>query len=366
MFLGGLSVRGWPSSLKGERLELIGQAHQQAGDFRASHAAYQAAWDQLSRTSDSWRLSEIALHLADMCRQREAFREALRWYGVAKQCAERSKNSRLLLDAASGTAMAWRGLGRYATSLSAFSTLLSAYRRLKDQEGEAYVLWAMGTTERFAGRLAAADRHLAEAVRLYIRLRDASGLAYARCGWGGTLRMKGEAARSRALYAQGYRYFSKVGDRFGMAYASCGQGNALRMLGRLSDALPFMKRAERHYRRLRLAGPLGFVLWSRAMLETERSAWNEATRFLSEAEAAFQRAGDPRGLVYVILGRGELARARQKPAFLYYQRAANRARRLGLLFEEAHARVRLGEAAPSIYRRFGVSISFFSRYRSLP
>ena len=263
--------------------------------------------------------------------------------------------------------MAWRGLGRYATAIAAFSKLLPVYRRRNDREGEAFVLWAMGTTERFAGCLADADRHLKSAVRLYERLGDASGLAYARCGWGGTLRMRGDAARSRALYARGFRYFRRAGDRFGMAYASCGQGNAWRMLGRLSVAVPFMKRAEEFYRQLRLPGPLGFVLWSRAMLETERRAWSHATRFLAAAEAEFRRAKDPRGLVYVTLGKGELARARQKDSSLqYYRRADRQAGRLGLFFEQAHARVREGRADVSIYRRFGVSISLFSRFRSLP
>ena len=102
------------------------------------------------------------------------------------------------------------------------------------------------------------------------------------------------------------------------------------------------------------------------MLETERRAWKEASRYLLEAEAEFRRARDPRGLVYVTLGKGELARARQRPSSLYYRQSARQARRLGLPFEQAHARVRLGEANVSIYQRFGVSISLFSRYQSLP
>ena len=365
-FLGSLFAGGWPSSLRAERFELLGQAYQQGGDFRNGYRAFLSAWRALSKSEDSWRVADTALRLGDMCRQQEKFREAIRWYATAEARAKHPKSDRIRLDATCGRAMAFRGLGLYRTALPIFSRLLRGYRRRRDKEGEAYILWAMGTTERFAGRLSDADRHLEMAVRLYARLGDASGLAYARCGWGGTLRMMGYASRSRRLYALGFRTFRQTGDRFGLAYSSCGQGNALRMMGRLSAARLFMKRAEKNYRALRLPGPLGFVLWSRAMLEAECHSWREASTKLRGAESQFRRVRDLRGLVYVLLGKGELARAQGKPSSTVFDQAARAARRLGLPFEESHARVRSAKASGAIYRRFGVSIPLFSRYRSFP
>ncbi len=345
---------------------LRGEALQLQGDFREAYTSYRRAHARLTAAGDSWRLAEITLRLGDTARQLERFKEALRWYAAAKKYANAASSLRLALDASTGEGMALRGLGRYPDALRAFSTLLATYRRRRDREGAAYILWAMGSTARFAGRLASAARHLRAAAAAYGKLGDASGLAYARCGWGGTLRMMGYAEQSRRLYAQAYGTFQREGDRFGMAYSSCGQGNGFRMSGHLSKALPFMARAERGYRALRLHGPLGFVLWSRAQLLIERGDWLAAKRQLTQARTAFEKSNDPRGLVYVALGVAELARAQGKSFKPAFRRAGIAARRLHLSLEETHARVRSGEASISAYRSLGVSIRDFSRYRSLP
>ena len=336
------------------------------GDFRRAHDSFLRGFHYLTSGIDRWRLSEIALRLGDTSRQLEDFAGALRWYAAAQRHALSIKSIRLDLDAATGRAMALRGLGRYGHALKIFNQLLRSYRRRRDNEGAAYILWAMGTTERFSGRLAPACRHLRDAVTAYEKRNDASGLAYARCGWGGTLRMMGFADASRQQYALAYRTFRRENDRFGMAYASCGQANGLRMAGHLAEALPFMNRAERGYRALRLSGPLAFVLWSRAQLFIERGNWSAASRELREADRAFRSSRDPRGLVYVALGRAELARARGLDSQAAYLRAAKAAGQLHLLLEKTHARVRAGLAPISLYRPLGVSIKDFSQYRSLP
>lgn len=355
-----------PAALRSEWLETRARASQLVGDFRRAHADYARAWRLISRANDPWRLAEVSLRLGDTARQLEMFHAAMTWYDRAAKQATAAGNRRLSLDALSGHAMSLRGLGRYDAALKLFARLLRAYRDGRDREGAAYALWAMGTTERFAGRLAGANRHLAAAVQAYKKLGEGSGLAYAWCGWGGTLRMMGYAKRSGSLYAMAYRSFRRDNDRFGMAYASCGQGNARRMAGQLAAALPFMARAERGYRALKLHGPLGFVLWSRAQLLIERNRCVEAARQLTAAEASFRAARDPRGLVYVSLGWAELAKARGLPAAGLYRKAAREARNLGLTLEETHARVRSGTAQPSVYGALGVSLAHFSTYRSLP
>jgi len=358
--------RAVPSALHAEWCELHGEALQQAGDFRSAHASYRQAHRRLKSSTDRWRRAEISLRLGDTARQIEAFADAIRWYTAAEGHARAVTSQRLALDAATGKAMALRGQGRYADALRLFTTLLSTYRRRRDLEGAAYILWAMGTTERFAGRIGRAHVHLRDAVNIYEKLKDASGLAYARCGWGGTLRMMGHADQSRRLYALAHGTFRLEGDRFGMAYSSCGQANGFRMGGHLSRALPFMVRAEQGYRALQLKGPLGFVLWSRAQLFIELGRWREAKEQLGLAEKAFRSAKDPRGLVYVALGKAELARAQGRPSAAVFHRVAVTARRLGLALEETHARVRSGASPMANYRRLGVSVREYSRYQSIP
>jgi tetratricopeptide (TPR) repeat protein len=360
------SHRVVPKSIQAERFDLLGQAAQQTGNFRDAHRYLKRAYRLARWGADSWRMAYVSLRLGDVSRQIEMFHDAIRWYRVAEQLSVKLKRNRIRLDAMSGRAMALRGLGKYADALKTFSWLLASYRKEQDAEGMAYVLWAMGTTERFAGNFSKARQFLEEAVRRYKKIDDKSGLAYARCGLGGTFRMMGLADKSRRLYAEAFRIFRREKDEFGMCYSSCGQGNGWRMKNQFNRALPFMQRAERGYRKLKLFGPLGFVLWSRAQLRISQKNFRLAEADLKESEVAFRKSKDPRGLVYVELGKGDLARARNFSSRSFYQRVARSARRLGLSFELTHARVRLNLAKPSAYSANGVAIRDFLQYRSFP
>ena len=357
---------GLPSSAAGEWWDLVGRCHQESGRFREARQAYRKAERSFVRATDRGAIGEVRLRLGDVSRQLELFHDATRWYRFAETGVDSKLHHQIVSDARLGRAMALRGLGRYPAALTLFRALLRSYQRRGDLSGRAYALWAMGTTQRFAGDLRGASKNLAAAISVYTRLKDDRSLAYARCGLGGTLRMLGRPAQSRSLYALGNRFFVKTGDSFGVSYASCGQGNALRLEGQLSAALPFMNRAIRGYRRLRLHGPLGFVLWSRAQVRIISGKWSAAARDLSASERVFRRANDPRGLAYVELGRGELLRAQGKDAGRAYRAARRMASRLGLKLEVLHARFRLGEVSSQAYARSGVRIPAYLQFTTLP
>ena len=127
-----------------------------------------------------------------------------------------------------------------------------------------------------------------------------------------------------------------------------------------------MNRAIAGYRKLGLTGPLAFVLWSRAQAGVMSGQYERASRDLAAAEANFRRSRDPRGLVYVLLGRAELVRARGGQSAALYRRAARMATRLELKLEALHARVRLRLVSPSKYSRLGVHLPAYLGHRALP
>lgn len=356
-----------PSSARAEYHDLLGTALQTLGFFQPAFRSLERAFFFYRKAGDKFGQRSVAHRLGDVERQLEKFSSALTWYERARRgtSARDSQN----IDARMGTALALRGLGRYDDAIRLFQNLFHSYRSLKDTAGMAYALWAMGTTQRFAGHLVAAEKNLRKSISLYEKCGDVEGLSYARCGLGGTLRMRGKPNESEKLYAAANGYFVRSGDQFGTAYSFCGRSNALRMQGKLSASLPFMKKAEAIYRRLGQKGPLAFVLWSRSQLEGEKGRFATAKKALSEATRLFSSVQDPRGLLYCLLGRAELARRQNddRTSRKIFGQAAKTARRLKLFYEEAHALQRLGNPrAASLYRRAGIEMAGFRRYNALP
>ncbi len=246
------------------------------------------------------------------------------------------------MDADIGIGMCWRGLEKFSEAIRRLKKCSTAYRKRNDQEGFAYALWALGTTQRFAGRLSAAEKNLRQSVRLYEKLGDKNGLAYARCGLGGTLRMRGKNKESFGHYQWANRVFKIEKDRFGEAYSNCGQGNALRMQGKVMAALPYMTKAEVLYRKLGQKGPLAFVLWSRAQAEISLKKFSSAKKRIAESRRIFKSVSDPRGLVYADLGEGQLLMAQNDPRCFYFFRRVLKAARLQKFpLETGYARRRL-------------------------
>lgn len=311
------------------------------------------------------------MRLADVCRQTESFLAAHRAYSTAIHLLKKQTPSSLtqekILDSNVGLALCLRGTGNYQAAIRIFTRCLMAYKKRQDLEGQAYIHWALGTTERFAGELGNAEKDLRRSLALYRRLHDKNGIAYALCGLGGTLRMRGSAKASFQCYRQANRLFLDLNDRFGQAYSHCGQGNALRMLGKIKSGFPHMKRAEKLYRTLKLRGPLGFVLWSQAMAFITMKKILDANRRLRESHDLFRSVRDERGLLYVAIAQTLLRKAENKPINQpVFARIAKKADFLKLPFERAHALISMDpKRTAAIYRRCGVTPAF-SLYKSLP
>jgi tetratricopeptide (TPR) repeat protein len=341
------------------------------GRFHEALRLFRSALRNYSRTNQRLSRIETLLKIGDVSRQIESFVTARKAYRTALLLTARQDTTPMILrnrqDALLGEALCLRGEGKFQPALMRFQICLSEYAKHADEEGRAYVLWALGTTARFAGQFKLAERYLKRSQKIYSRRRDISGLAYALCGLGGTYRMQGRPAESLSCYRRANRTFSRLGDKFGVAYSNCGQSNALRMQNKISLALPSMKKAERLYRSLKLKGPLGFVLWSESQAFAEAKRWKMAAAALQSARNLFRSCGDQRGQLYAKIALADIERRQNRSKYQrVYSEAAKMARKLHLPFEEAHA-LRWSDPikARRLYRRCGVRPGF-ARYRTLP
>jgi tetratricopeptide (TPR) repeat protein len=346
-------------------------ALQNRGNFHPAAGAFHAALSLYRRSNNLESQIETLLKLGDIHRQLESFIEARSFYRSAFRLTKKISRSNTIdqkrQDALVGEALCLRGEGNFSSCLTKFQSCLTYYKTNKDLEGNAYVLWAMGTTERFAGQFRDAQRHLEASLKIYQRLHDVSGTAYALCGLGGTYRMKGRPGQSLACYRRANTVFKKLHDKFGLAYSFCGQSNAYRMQNKIEQALPLMKQAERLYRSLKLKGPLAFVLWSQAQAYGVLKRPVAAQSTLSEATRLFSSVNDKRGMLYALLGKGwALYQQNNSNYQRVFKTAVRMAIRGHLPFEQAHAlRFLNPKSAAKIYRRCGVDSRFFL-YRTLP
>lgn|GEM_PF-4371078 len=360
-------------SLREDYYETLSLCYQSLGLFDKAKGALLAALKSLSH-NDPFIQVRFYQRLGHIARQRERFHEGKDWFkkseAMAKKVKERSSNlaGQLILDARCGEALCERGLGKFKQSERIFKSLLQYYRKQTDKDGEAFVYWALGTTQRFLGNLKEAEVNLRQSIQLYAQLRNLNGLAYSRCGLAGVLRMKGLAKDSGKLYRTAHRQFRKGRDNFGMAYSFCGQANAARMQNSYAAARQFFKKSITKYNFIKQKGPLGFVFWSLAQLELSLGNMSVAKRYLRRAEACFKEVHDKRGLVYSYLGWGDFfQRSQNKKALMFYRMAKGRAKQLDLKLEQVHAQARIkSQSQKHLYKKLGVNLSAFTHYSSLP
>ncbi|MCB4755908.1 MAG: hypothetical protein LHV69_02570 [Elusimicrobia bacterium] len=274
----------------------------------------------------------------------------------------------LAIDAKCGIALCRRGRGEFREAATEFGRITRIYKNINDNDGFAYALWAYGTTQRFIGYVRKAEISLRKSLRLYEKGPDKRGSAYVMCGLAGTLRMKGWAKESGQLYRKAHATFKRINDRFGLAYSYCGMGNAVRMEGNMNLALKLLNKSIKLYKKMGQKGPLGFVYWSRAQARIYLKQFMEAREDLKRARHLFHAARDVRGMVYGDLGWGEYYRCLGDPHHrIDYARALREARSLGLNLEMLLAKRALGHKVGwSRFKKLGVDINRFSRYKTIP
>jgi tetratricopeptide (TPR) repeat protein len=202
-------------------------------------------------------------------------------------------------DLQCGQALAYRASGQPAKALRGLTSALARYRALRDPEGVAFCLWALGGTYRIAGDLKAARSRLLAAEKAYAKLGDGEGYSYVGCALGGVHRMLGLHDAGARYYAGAAQLMRARHDAFGTAYSWCGLGNAARMRGDLKAALALFKRAEKGYAKIGDIVSYAYTLWSLAQTHKLGGDFGPARQALAQAGALFKRTGDGRGQAYV-------------------------------------------------------------------
>jgi tetratricopeptide (TPR) repeat protein len=249
--------------------------------------------------------AEALLGLADVERIRGFFPEALKHYQQASRLLK-GLDPDAVVDAQVGWALAARASGQPQPALRELRKALALYQKQKDQEGEAFVRWALGGTLRIAGDMKNGLRELLHALRLFKKLKNAEGTAYTCCALGGIYRMLGHYPESGRYYREANRRMRQRGDTFGIAYSYCGLGNVERMAGRFKSALPFYRKAEKLYGKIGDRVSYAYTLWSLGTTYKMLGQYTQAHWAFYKADNLFQKTGDSRGRIYALLGFAEV------------------------------------------------------------
>nr|MDA8087509.1 tetratricopeptide repeat protein [Nitrospiraceae bacterium] len=118
----------------------------------------------------------------------------------------------LLPDATVSLSLAYRALGDWKEALSLLREAEKAYKRLKDEEALAFVLWSKGGTFRIKGDIGRAIETLLEARKMFAALGDEHAVGFCLNGLGGANRIKGAYKTSLACYTKANTLFKKLKD----------------------------------------------------------------------------------------------------------------------------------------------------------
>jgi tetratricopeptide (TPR) repeat protein len=200
-------------------------------------------------------------------------------------------------------------------------------------------------------------KELEKAEKLYRKMGDQEGQAYTHCALGGLARMLGRYSESGKHYQVANRLHRQNKDSFGTAYSYCGLGNVERMNNRLDSALVYFKKAEKLYKRIGDKVSYAYTLWSIGTTYKLMGQLSDTLLYFNEADKLFRSTGDLRGRSYASLGRAELAWLKGKDGEAERKKAEGFAKSGGYAWELLHARMmKKGKALPNAknqYRRIG-------------
>lgn len=229
-------------------------------------------------------------------------------------------------------AMAYRLKGDFAKSSAMLNRLLRNYRKQRDHEACAFILWALGGLYRLEGRYAEAIRAFENSISSAIKAGDEFSRGYAIFGLGGVLRVAGFMKRARASYAGARKIFAGTGDIFARAYAECGFANVLRQEGELEEAFKGYRRAHRLYSSIDDKPDLGFVEWGLGEIYKKRGDFSKAMKCFKTARRLFDGHAETRGEVLCELSMANIhyLEGRTSEADHTYFAAVAKARKHGL------------------------------------
>jgi tetratricopeptide (TPR) repeat protein len=285
-------------------------------------------------------------------------------YSAAAAVAKNTEDIMAAADADTNIALCMRGRGDWKHALPLLQKTLAFYEKNGDRQATAFSLWAIAGTLRIKGDIPGAIRAYNTALKLFRQLRLQPAVGYSLCGLGGTHRIAGMFSESLDYYRGANRLFSGIGDRFGTAYSYCGIGNAYRMQGHYKKALANFDRASKIYNAIGDRVSYSYTLWSIGTTYKMLDDHVKARRYFSTAQGLFRKTRDPRGLIYCMLGTGEIAmlEGRKKQAENYIRESVRLADEYGFKVEQCHAALLASSLGKKLktacYNKLGLNLSF--------
>lgn len=218
------------------------------------------------------------------------FSEALEWYRrVEGSPAGRRPDAQLL------AATAATRLGEFPLAESFADEALDQFRARGDADGRMRVLNLLGVIRFERGRLAEAERALAEALSLAAQLGDSLTSARACNNLASAIHLHGRPDEAVGLYRGALLAYQRLGDRRGTAEAYHNLGLIYRQLGEWRNAEDATGEALRHAEMVGERGLLALATTGRAELMAERAQLAQARQELERAGRWAAEAGDEVG-----------------------------------------------------------------------
>jgi tetratricopeptide (TPR) repeat protein/transcriptional regulator with XRE-family HTH domain len=323
----------------------------------------------LRELDDAERSFGHALHIYERIGDQHGLGKALAGLGIAAQsrgdlqASEDYLRRSLAMQEAIGdhlwAAWSWFFLGRVAyvrcdlaTAEDRFRTALTIVERLGQAGGIGSCFRDFGRVAWVQGRLADAEACYRQAHAWEERATEWGHQAWTLIGLGGVLADVGDAAQAVRVYRRARRVASQVGDRWTESMAAAGQARVRARQGRSRAAAVVVDRAcalldERMFPHERLAV-------AEALLEIGRHAQAAGLAGETLARAEALRRPRERAQAHRILGCCALAGGDAGAAEGHCRAALAAVEGLGLVLEQARARLALAQALAQLANQPGV------------
>jgi tetratricopeptide (TPR) repeat protein len=283
--------------------------------YPQSLTLFKKALHKYKSRRDTLGAIHCALSIGDTYRMIGNFDRAARHYMYSIEQAKIIHVPLAVLDAKVGLALSLRAQGKWKDALKFIRESKNAYKKLDDNEGIAFTLWAEAGSLRIKGDIIRAIKVYKESYAMFKSLKDQHGAGYALCGLGGTSRIAGSFRDSKKYYETANKLFTKLKDTFGKAYSFCGIANAYRMLDDYERALKNFNKATTLYKNIGDEVSYSYTLWGLGMTHLLMGNDRKARDCFIRSKKLFQKTKDPRGIIYCRLGLGQLSLIAGRNAF---------------------------------------------------
>jgi len=354
--------------LEAERIVARAEVLKEKSFYLQSLKLFKKAFLGYKQINDLDGMSYCMLSLGNINRIVGNFNLATKSYTDAIKLAGRLRDTVLAADARVGLGLSLRAQGRWREAIKHISTSRRIYKEKNDREGLAFTFWAEAGALRVKGQIRKAIKTFKASLEIFRTLKHKPGIGFSLCGLGGTSRVAGKISDSLMYYTRANKLFTALKDTFGIAYSHCGMGNAYRMTGDYKRALTHFKKAVRQYKKIGDMVSYSYTVWSLGTTYKMMGSYKKARDCFNKSMLIFKKTKDPRGIIYFMLGLGELdfLEGRKGRALRRLQAALAEAGRYRFAVEKCHATVIISYIRGKLFDRCYNKLGLKNLFQGLP